>query len=269
MHIVLRYIAAAFVLKMAIGVGVAQSEEHIDLPVDDRLRGEIRTILDAGSGQIRRWDRPPTVVIVYRDDLTPSYVRDAIRVIEQGGTNFIGYGPVTAFDLDAIGDDIIGRVDLLPENGDLLLTWTNAGEMARLRGDIFVFALEIDELLLFGALTRLNPSFMRQMARSQRVSCFYSAWSQNDHLAFAGVYIPTTYTEPLIRGCLYEELIQSMGLLNDAVGSQIFTLNNSLIKPDSNAADLALLDALYAPEIEIGASVDEVIEYFEDRLASD
>lgn len=52
-----------------------------------------------------------------------------------------------------------------------------------------------------------------------------------------------------------------MGLLNDSEGSQVFTLNNSLIKPESNAADLFLLDALYIPEIKIGASVEEVIRY--------
>lgn len=111
-------------------------------------------------------------------------------MIENGRTNFIGYGPVTTFDLDAWGDDLHGRANIVVENGDFLLTMTNDGEVMRLQGDIFVFALELEELLLFGALTRLNPSFMRHMARGQIPSCFYSAWSRNDLLKMAVVYIP-------------------------------------------------------------------------------
>ncbi|ABD54452.1 DUF2927 domain-containing protein [Jannaschia sp. CCS1] len=266
---VVRHVSAVLVFLIAIGASAARSDGYFDLPLDDDLRDEIRTILDAGNGQIRRWDRPPTVVIIYRDDRAPGYVSEAIEIIESGRVNFIGYGPVTAFDLDSAASDIFGQIDLVPDDGDLLLTLTGDDEVLHIRGDIFVFALELDELLLFGALTRLNTNFMRQIARSQRASCFYSAWSRNDHLAFAGVYIPISYPEALVRGCMYEELIQSMGLLNDSVGSQTFTLNNLLIKPESNAADLALLDALYAPEIETGTSVDEVIRYVEDQFEAE
>lgn len=68
LHSIVRHISVVLVFFIAIGASAARSQGYSDLPLDDELRDEIRAILDAGSGQIRRWDRPPTVAVVYRDD---------------------------------------------------------------------------------------------------------------------------------------------------------------------------------------------------------
>lgn len=49
-------------------------------------------------------------------------------------------------------------------------------------------------------------------------------------------------------------------------GSIVFTLNNSLDKPDGRDADRALLDALYSPTIQVGDPVGAVLRHIEQNL---
>ena len=245
------------------GISV-DAQEALHLPLSDETRAEIHTILDAGEGQVRKWLEPPTIVVVYRDDRIPEMVNDAVAIIEEGRDNFFGYGEVTLLDLDVAGNDLFETLDIIVRNGELTFLWSLGDHNLSVEGDIFVYALGLQEMLYIGALTQANGNFMRGLAKTGRPSCFYSAWSRDDLLRFAEVYVRSDYEETHFRACLYEELIQSLGLLNDAEGSEKFTLNNAREKLGSRDADRALLDALYAPSVVIGGATDSVIEYLEN-----
>jgi len=245
------------------GISV-DAQEALHLPLSDETRAEIHTILDAGEGQVRKWLEPPTIVVVYRNDRIPEMVNDAVAIIEEGRDNFFGYGEVTLLDLDDIDGDLFKRLDIGVRSNDLSFSWKTSGGILSVEGDIFVFALDLPEVLYVSALTRIEGRFTQGIARRSEYSCYYNVWSRDDILRFAGVYIRSDGSENSLRDCLYEELIQSLGLLNDAEGTEVFTLNDAREKIGKREADRTLLDALYAPSVVIGEATDSVIEYLEN-----
>ena len=66
-----------------------------------------------------------------------------------------------------------------------------------------------------------------------------------------------------MQACIYEELVQAMGLMNDAEGSPFFTFDNlSDAKPRD--FDQRLLSALYDAQVLNGDGVEKVLGIYAD-----
>ncbi|MEJ8562354.1 DUF2927 domain-containing protein [Yoonia sp. GPGPB17] len=242
-------------------------------PLNIGLAAEAQTILDAGQGQARKWLAPPDVVVVYRDPRMPAFVQSTLAEIEMGRENFFGFGEVKFFDLNDYTDDLYRKTDVsiirIGEEGHerkLRLSLNLGDRDIRIHGNIFVFTVGLEEMLLLGALTQTDPQFMRTMAKDEEQNCHYSAWSTDDVIHTAATYVRSDYPETWILNCLYEEMFQSLGLLNDAVGSVNFTFDDTLRPVEDRTLDRLLLDALYHDTVQPGSPVGDTVDIFTQTL---
>ena len=66
------------------------------------------------------------------------------------------------------------------------------------------------------------------------------------------------------RACIYEEMVQAMGLMNDAENSAFFTFDN-LAEDKPRDYDRRLLSALYDDQITNGDDVEKVLSLYAAR----
>ena len=77
--------------------------EEANVPeINGQLRTEIRTILDAGNGQVRKWIEPHKVVVVCCNNHVPDFVNDVFATIAEGGINFFSSGQIQPIALKII-----------------------------------------------------------------------------------------------------------------------------------------------------------------------
>ena len=103
-------------------------------------------------------------------------------------------------------------------------------------------------------------SLSRQFVEG-RTPCFFNALSLRNEITVAHIFIRGDLSEEEEMACIYEELVQAMGLLHDAPGSAYFTFDN-LVAPKSNPLDWKILQALYADNIVPGTDVDMVLRNY-------
>ena len=101
------------------------------------------------------------------------------------------------------------------------------------------------------------------------VLLFFNSGSRKGEIVGADIVVPITNDFTQVRGCLHEEVVQSLGLTND-VDESIFdvdTLFDNKVEGDSlTSVDWDLLETLMRPNLTPGMTAAEVKEVLEREL---
>lgn len=230
---------------------------------------EARQILSGGDSEIIRWSFDPDVQIFFDDSRTRDLIVDQLQwQSELTGLNFSI--TVNKLGSDRSGD-LIGysrwgiKSETIGDENQRSALFTPDGTF---EGDIFVFAGAFE----FSSHAQFLTGSSRDAARSSmrfargKAPC-YLHWRFNEHsIQNAFVYISNRISSDLLSACVYEELMQAMGLQADAKDSIYFTFDD---KPESKTPnfDAELVRSLYLDNIRHGEStVDDVLENFSKQL---
>ncbi len=228
---------------------------------------DARIILDAGEGQVRRWERSPRIAVIHQSDVdrtlfpafTESFSSATGLQIGANGVEYFQLADDFAYTQEPARFEAPQFSDAPPAHFGRL----RIGDGVQLESDIFVFVVNKTTAAYFATLTRVitkNASLTRQFIEGS-TPCFYSGFSRDNVMQFAFIFINESVAPETRLICAYEELIQSLGLLNDAQDTPYFSLTNTLEKPKTNL-DLSLLAAVYDAQVRPGDPVDNVIAVF-------
>ena len=132
-----------------------------------------------------------------------------------------------------------------------------------LSANIFVFMVSPHLASHFMALTsygRTSGSLTRGYVQGNG-PCYFTVLSNGESIHFGTILIAPDIDADMQRHCIYEEMVQAMGLMNDAQDSTFFTFDN-LAEDKPRDYDQRLLRALYDPRIRNGDEVDEVLNIY-------
>lgn len=248
----------------ALGEETVRVRGSYQTALSEQERTEAEIILDAGQGQVRKWLRSPVLTIVPLVDFDETAFSGAVRRINLGLPDGLKIRLRHTGTMQIPADpDYIATFNMSPSDGpaSVLTIWDGR----EIESDIFLFFGRAPETSRFSVITRtaeFAPRLARQYAKGE-VECFFNVLSKNDIIETGYIFInsDSEYAE----ACVYEEIIQSLGLVNDAQNSRFFSLNNSASKPDTNH-DIELLRALYDPSISAGVATGDVLMVLQKNL---
>lgn len=226
---------------------------------------DARIIVTAKANTIKKWHYPPRVVVVHDrpvdrgafDDVT-DFITSATGLalepptfVELAGldTRFYTasrYGPRT------VGPGRMTSDLLIAQQEDLNLT-----------ANIFVFMVSPPVASHFIALTlygRSSANLPRAYVQGSG-PCYFNVLSNGVSIHFGTILIAPDLDPAMQRMCIYEEMVQAMGLMNDAENSTFFTFDN-LADDKPRDYDRRLLSALYDDQITNGDDVEKVLSVY-------
>lgn len=250
------FMAAATALAMTVG-GDAVADDLEDA----------RIIVAAKSNTVKKWHYPPRFVVVHD--------RPVDQVAFQDVTDFIVSAtglpiqPPTFVNLAEDGFDPRfytasrynpRRTEAGRMTSDLLIAQK---EDVQLSANVFVFMVSPHLASHFIALTsygRFSGSLTRGYVQGNG-PCYFKVLSNGESIQFGTILIAPDAEDSIRRHCIYEEMVQAMGLMNDAQDSSYFTFDN-LLDNKPRDYDRRLLAALYDPRIRNGDEVDDVLNIY-------
>ena len=234
------------------------------LSEDDEL-GDAREILAAETGVVRKWTSSPVIAVLHTGDFDFPQFQETIQFIN----SHTGLGIDTRVrmkDLGSVSGSLFGGTRLeyrRAQGSGTTYARIRFPDGDTLSANILVYKVDIATGALFMVLSRTAKgawSLARQFAEGT-APCFFSAMSLRNEIEVTHIFIRDDVSEEDEKACIHEELVQAMGLLNDAPGSRFFTFDN-IVAPKPDPLDWKLLRALYSDGIAAGAGVDDVLERY-------
>jgi hypothetical protein len=229
---------------------------------------DARTILDARSGTVLKWAKPPKIVLV-KDHLVdvdslPKLLEKLADVTTLSLPDFFVEKVNADTDLENFYTET--RLEIRRIDGEAVFELTlGLAEPSTVVGNFFVFVLPYEMAAHVMALTgfgRQNAALNRQYF-AKHGACFFTLSSKNGRILIARVFVQPDLSSEELEACIYEEVTQAFGLPNDANGSEFFTYDN-LNDRKPRTRDMRLLGALYKANVKPGDSVDLVIENYRE-----
>ena len=230
------------------------------------MLSDVRTVLASKEGNIRKWARPPSYAVIHDG----SFDQQALQTLLSRINAATGVGAVSRSSQVL---DLSSRLDSYPTKLRFKLLRAHTGDLVdrvigladgrdRYYGEVFIFQMPLRDLTYLAALAEQGRStrLIRELAEG-RNPCFFSLYSRFDRLRHAFIFIDSGLSADDLHSCLYEEVMQTMGVLRDAIGSPYFTFDNTALN-QRQENDFDLLRALYDPDIPPGAPVEAVIQAF-------
>ena len=166
-----------------------------------------------------------------------------------------------------LGDPFYARTRYQPERndtGNFVTTLSVAAqEDIAIAGSVFIFMMApryASHLMVLSGFGRSSQGLERAYTASPN-HCFFNVMSDAQSIQFGRIVISPEQDMAQQAACIYEEMTQAMGLMQDAHDSAFFTYDN-LADPKPREYDQRLLSALYHPSVVTGDAVDKVIEIY-------
>ena len=233
---------------------------------------QVVEIVASESGTVRKWMYAPKVTVIHDGNPQRDQVNDMIERVNTQIPNFPGVGAIEFFDLNKFERRLAGntlfrmpRVDFDGIEGNIVRALFQGEQEAQnmeVTGSIFIFLTGLENGITFGALTQSTERLSRQFAEGTDTKCYFHLLSQNDELRAGFIFINTEDEHTPIAEYLYEEFMQTLGLLNDSRGSSIFTFDNTVDIREDRTPDFRLLRALYDQNVAAGDSAEKVAELY-------
>ena len=228
---------------------------------------DARVIVTAKSNTVKKWHYPPRFVVVHDQPVDRLAFEDVTNFIAT--TTGLAIEQPTFINLtnEAFDPRFYTASRYLPRKtapgrmtSDLLIAQK---EDLRLSANIFVFMVSPPLASHFIALTsygRFSGNLTRGYVQGNG-PCYFKVLSNGDSIQFGTILIAPTVDAAMQRHCIYEEMVQAMGLMNDAQDSSFFTFDN-LAEDKPRDYDQRLLAALYDPRIRNGDEVEDVLDIY-------
>ncbi len=232
---------------------------------------QVVEIVASERGTVRRWAYPPKVTVIHEGDAYRDYIHGLVDMVNSRIPNFPGVGEVEFFDLAQFNRRLAGntqfrmpRKDFDGVDGSIVRALLRGGDDAEdvsLTGSIFIFLTGLENGITLGALTQSTKHLSRQFAEGDQTRCYFNLMSKNDELRAGFIFINNDDATPIAE-CIYEEFMQTLGLLNDSQGSSIFTFDNTGAIRENRDPDFRLLEALYSDHVSPGDDARKVADLF-------
>jgi hypothetical protein len=244
-------------------VGVADEKPIYDQVVE---------ILSSNSGTVRKWMYAPKITVIHDGDPQQDQINGLVELVNSRIPNFPGVNTIEFFDLSQYQRSLAGNThfrmrttDFDGVEGSIVRALFQGEEEAQnilLTGNIFIFLTGLENNILFGALTQSTERLSRQFAEGGDMRCYFNLMSKNDELRAGFIFINNRDAKTPIADCIYEELMQTLGLLNDSQGSSVFTFDNTGDERENKEPDFRLLQALYSENVAAGDQAEKVAELY-------
>ncbi|WP_299848133.1 DUF2927 domain-containing protein [uncultured Roseovarius sp.] len=228
---------------------------------------DARVIVTAKSNTVKKWHYPPRFVVVHDQPVDQPAFAEVTDFIA-AATGLPIEQPTFVNLTDATFDPRFYTASRYSprktESGqmtsDLLIAQK---EDLQLSANIFVFMVSPPLASHFIALTaygRYTGNLTRSYVQGSG-PCYFKVLSNGESIHFGTILIAPTIDPQMQKACIYEEMVQAMGLMNDAQDSPFFTFDN-LAEEKPRDYDQRLLEALYDPRIRNGDEVDQVLNIY-------
>lgn len=268
---VTRTILSVVILSLIVSLSSVNLAKAQEKPILD----QVRDIVSAGNGKIRKWVTPPRILVIYDDD---PYRAKALSMVEELNTTVEGFPGISVkfFNLNLIEGSIFGRTSFSYEreldNGivytesHLLIHGDNDTE-ADLEADIYLFLTDLKTGLFFGEIFAIEDEEHAHTRRryaedTAESTCYMNVQSRLDQLQTAWIFINSTKEPSHIRHCIHHEVTHTLGAVHHTDWSSYFTHNKQSGPIASTDSDFDLMRALYSENISPGDSPDQVAEEF-------
>ena len=233
---------------------------------------QVVEIVGSERGTVRKWVYAPKVTVIHEGDPQREQINSIVEMVNAQIPNFPGVGAIEFFDLSQYDRRLAGnthfrmpRVDFDGVEGNIVRALFKGEEEAQnivLTGSIFIFLTGLETGITLGALTQSTQSLSRQFAEGAQTKCYFHLMSKNDELRAGFIFINNEDAHTPIAECLYEEFMQTLGLLNDSRGSSIFTFDNTGDVRADRTPDFRLLEALYDRQVAAGDDAEKVAQLY-------
>lgn len=243
------------------------------LAADEKpIYDQVVEILASEGGTVRKWAYAPKLTVIHDGDPHRDLISGLVARVNAQIPNFPGVGAIEFFDLSQFNRRLAGNthfrmptVDYDGVEGSIVRALFQGEEEAQdltVTGSIFIFLTGLENGITFGALTQSSERLSRQFAEGGDMRCYFNLMSKDDELRAGFIFINTEDAQTPIAECLYEEFMQTLGLLNDSQGSSIFTFDNTGAVRDDREPDFRLLQALYNQDVTAGDQAEMVADLF-------
>ncbi|MEL7181284.1 MAG: DUF2927 domain-containing protein [Pseudomonadota bacterium] len=233
---------------------------------------QVVEILASERGTVRRWVYPPKLTVIHTGDPHRDQINRMVDMVHDQVPSFPGIGAIEFFDLTQFDRRLAGntqfRMPVVDFNGiegsivRALFAGEEEDQDLSVTGNIFVFLTGLEDGITFGALTQSTKRLSRQFAEGGDMRCYFNVMSKNDELRAGFIFINMDDALTPVAECLYEEFMQTLGLLNDSQGSSLFTFDNTGITREDRAPDFQLLRALYSQDVAAGDKAQKAADVF-------
>ena len=222
---------------------------------------DARTIIASKNDTIRRWEYAPTIAVLHDRD----FHFDSLQTLTDriASATHLNFQTLKRYNL-AEGYDLSQGVKFRfanrrgPRKGDVTAKLSFAAN--HILADILVAFLPRPQLALLTTYTEADSKLSRQVLEGG-APCFFHMRSKHDNIQQVNIFIADDVSNSVQEACIYEEFMQAMGFLRDAVGTPHFTFDDD---PDAGNQinDFKLLRALYDPRVSAGSPVNDVLQLF-------
>jgi hypothetical protein len=233
---------------------------------------QVVEIVGSERGTVRKWIYAPKVTVIHEGDPQRDQINGIVEMVNAQIPNFPGVGAIEFFDLAQYDRRLAGnthfrmpRVEFDGVEGNIVRALFKGEEEAQnivLTGSIFIFLTGLETGITLGALTQSTQSLSRQFAEGAQTKCYFHLMSKDDELRAGFIFINNEDAHTPVAECLYEEFMQTLGLLNDSGGSSVFTFDNSGDVRANRAPDFRLLQALYDHDVAAGDEAEKVAQLY-------
>lgn len=243
------------------------------LAADEKpIYDQVVEILASERGTVRKWAYPPKLTVIHTGDPHSDQINQMVERVNSRIPNFPGVGAIEFFDLSQFDRPLAGNtnfrmptVDYNGVEGSIVRALFRGEEDAQnlmVTGSIFIFLTGLENGITFGALTQSDIRLSRQFAEGGDMRCYFNLLSKNDELRAGFIFINMDDAQTPVAECLYEEFMQTLGLLNDSQGSSVFTFDNTGAVRADRDPDFQLLQALYSQDVTAGDPAVQVADLF-------
>ncbi|AXI45323.1 hypothetical protein C1J03_04275 [Sulfitobacter sp. SK012] len=248
-------LSAALTLGLGLSLGGARAADEIS---------DATMILNAKSNTIKKWHYSPRFVVVHDRPVDREAFADVAEFIRD--TTGLAMDPPDFVHLasDTLADRFYTESHYAPRRtdagrmtSDLLIA---GHEDLNLTANVFVFMVSpplASHLMLLTAWGRSSSNLPRAYAQGSG-PCYFNVLSNADSIHFGTIVISPDIAPTMQASCIYEEMTQAMGLMNDAQNSPFFTYDN-LDEDKPRTYDRRLLAALYNADVTNGDAVEKVL----------
>ncbi|WP_341368506.1 DUF2927 domain-containing protein [Yoonia sp. BS5-3] len=233
---------------------------------------QVVDIVASETGTVRRWAYPPKLTIIHDGDPHRELIHGLVDMVNARIPNFPGVGEVEFFDMTQLNRRLAGNTQFRMPTRDFngvegsivraLFQGETEGDDLSVTGSIFIFLTGLENGITFGALTQSTKRLSRQFAEGGETRCYFNLMSKNDELRAGFIFINNEDAQTPVAECIYEEFMQTLGLLNDSQGSSVFTFDNTGTVRQNRDPDFQLLEALYSTEVSPGDNAEKVADLF-------
>lgn len=224
-------------------------------------------IINAKANSVKKWNYPPRFVVIHDQPVDHDFFENVTGFIREA----TGLGVLSPEYVDLSGDRISDRFFTASRyqprtvgEGRMTSELLIAGrEDLHLTANIFVFIVSPPLASHFMVLTsygRSSSSLPRAYVQGEG-PCYFNILSNAESIHFGTILIAPGLDGAFTQACIYEEMVQAMGLVNDAPDSPFFTFDN-LSDHKPRDYDLRLLSALYHPSVSTGDAVEKVVRIY-------